>query len=152
MFAQRTVRRLPRGREKERIAVHTLDGPLSQQAMAEWGDPCVYRALDTSMWWHTDGLVRLSLGYRGRAIPLVWTGREHPRRRVADHRYHGMRDQVAARRPVAWTVVFTADRGFADTHLMAPVARLGWQWRMRIKGSCGVDRQGKRRCNVTRLP
>jgi hypothetical protein len=61
MFAPSTVRRLTRGLEHERLAVHTLYGPLIQQAIAEWGDQRVYLALDTSMWWNTDCLVRLSL-------------------------------------------------------------------------------------------
>jgi hypothetical protein len=85
MLAQRTVRRLTRGLENDRIAVHTLDGPLIQQAMAEWGEQRVYLALDTSMLWNTYCVVRLSLVYRGRAIPLVWTALEHPSRRVAYH-------------------------------------------------------------------
>src|SRR5918996_5392600 len=73
MLAQSTVRRLTRWLENERIAVHTLYGPLIQQAIAKWGDQRLYLALDTSMLWHPYGLVRISLVYRGRAIPLVWT-------------------------------------------------------------------------------
>ena len=49
-------------------------------------------------------------------------------------------------------VVFTADRGFADTHLMEHLTGLGWHGRIRIKGSFWIDRQGKRRCKVNRLP
>ena len=152
MFAQSTVRRLTRWLENERIAVHTLDGPLIQQAIAEWGDQRVYLALDTSMLWNTSCLVRISLVYRGRAIPLVWTVLEHPSRSVAYHVYKEMLDQVAELLPCQCTVVFTADRGFADTHLMAHLTRLGWHWRMRIKGSFWVYRHGKCRCKVNRIP
>jgi hypothetical protein len=133
MCAQSTVRRLTRWLEHERIAVHTLYGPLIQQAIAEWGDQRVYLALDTSMLWNTSCLVRISLVYRGRAIPLVWTVLEHPSSRVAYHPYKEMLDQVAELIPFQCTVVLTADRGFADTHLMAHLARLGWHWRIRIK-------------------
>jgi hypothetical protein len=59
---------------------------------------------------------------------------------------------VAALRAFRCTVVLTADRGFADTHRMAHLARLGWHWRIRIKGSFWMYRHGKRRCNVNRLP
>ena len=143
---------LTRWLENERIAVHTLYGPLIQQAIAEWGDQRVYLALDTSMLWNTYCLVRISLVYRGRAIPLVWTVLEHPSSRVAYHVYKEMLDQVAELLPFQCTVVFTADRGFADTHLMAHLTRLGWHWRIRIKGSFWIYRHGKRRCKVNRIP
>lgn len=46
----------------------------------------------------------------------------------------------------------TADRGCAETHLLAPLTRWGGHGRIRIKGRLGSDRQGKRRCHVNRLP
>ena len=61
-------------------------------------------------------------------------------------------EKVAELLPLRCNVVFTADRGFADTHLMAHLARLGWHWRIRIKGSFWIYRQGKRRCKVNRIP
>jgi hypothetical protein len=54
--------------------------------------------------------------------------------------------------PFHCPVVCTADRGFADTHLMGHLARLGWHWRIRIKGSFWIYRHGKRRCTVNRIP
>ena len=68
-----------------------------QPARAEWGAPRVYLALDTSLWWHTSWLVRRALGYRGRAIPLVWTVLATPSRGVAYHVDTARRDQVAER-------------------------------------------------------
>lgn len=53
--------------------------------------------------------------------------------------------------PRRCTVVFLADRGFADTDLMAPLQRLGWHWRIRIKRSFWLYRRGHRRCKVERL-
>jgi hypothetical protein len=151
MFAQSTVRRFTRWLENERIAVHALYGPLIQQALAEWSDQRVYLALDTSMLWNTYCLVRLSLVYRGRAVPLVWTVLEHPSSSVAYNVYKEMLEKVAELLPFQCTVVFTADRGFADTHLMAHLTRLGWHWRIRIKGSFWIYRAGKRVCKVNRI-
>jgi hypothetical protein len=70
-YAQSTVRRFARWLENERIDVHALYGPLIQQALAEWGPQVLYLALDTSTLWNTYCLVRISLVYRGRAVPLV---------------------------------------------------------------------------------
>ena len=152
MWAQSTVRRLTRGLEHERLAVPTLDGPVMPHAMAEWGAQRVSRALDPSMWWTTSCWVRVARVYRGRAIPLVGTVRAHPSSRVASHVYQEMLAPVAELRPCQCPVVWTADRGFAATHLLAQRTRLGWQGRLRSNGSCGVDRAGKRRGPVTRLP
>jgi hypothetical protein len=149
---QSTVRRLTRWLENERIAGHTLYGPLVQEAIAEWGDQRVDLALDTSMLWTTYCLVRISLVSRGRAMPLVWTSLEHPSSRVAYHVDNAMLDQVAELLPVQCIVVLTAARGCADTHRMAPLARLGWPWRLRLKGSFWVYRHGQRRGQVKRLP
>jgi hypothetical protein len=87
VYAQSTVRRFARWLENARIAVHALYGPLIQQALAEWGDHILYLALETSMLWHTYGLVRTSLVYRGRGIPLMWKVLEHSRSRVAHDVY-----------------------------------------------------------------
>jgi phosphoribosylaminoimidazole-succinocarboxamide synthase len=77
------VRRVARWLEKTRIDVHALDGPLVHHALAEWENHVWSLALDTSMLWNTYCLVRLSLVYRGRAVPSVWTVLEHPSSRVA---------------------------------------------------------------------
>lgn len=151
-FAQSTVRRFTRWLANERIAVHALYGPLIQQALAEWGAHRVYLALDTSMLWNTYCLVRISIVYRGRAVPLVWSILEHSSSSVAYDVYKALLDDVTELLPLGCPVVFTADRGFADTHLMAHLARLGWHWRIRIKGSFWVYRDGKRRCKVNRIP
>ena len=81
--AQSTVRRFARWLENDRIDVHALYGPLLQHALAEWDTQVLYLALDTSMWWDTDCLVRISLVYRGRAIPIVWTVLEHASSSIA---------------------------------------------------------------------
>jgi hypothetical protein len=152
VFAQSPVRRFARWLENDRIDVHALYGPLIQQALAEWGTRVLYLALDTSMLWDAYCLVRLSLVYRGRAVPLVWTVLEHPSRSVAYAVYKGLLDQVAERLPVPCSVVLTADRGFADTHLMQHLTGLGWHWRLRIHGSFWIYRHGKRHCKVNRIP
>lgn len=152
VFAQSTVRRFTRWLENERIEVHALYGPLLQQALAEWGHQLVYLALDTSTLWNTYCVVRISLVYRGRAIPIVWKVLDHPSSSVAYAVYQDLLDKVAELLPFGCTVVFTADRGFADTYLMDHLVQIGWHWRIRIKGSFWVYRPGKRACKVNRIP
>jgi hypothetical protein len=73
IFAQSTVRRFARWLHNDRIQVQQLYGPLIQQALAEWGEHTMYLALDTSMLWGRYCVIRISIIFRGRAVPLVWT-------------------------------------------------------------------------------
>ena len=149
--AQSTVRRFRRWLDNDKIDVLSLYGPLLQQALAEWGEQALYVALDTSMLWNTYCLIRLSVIYRGRAVPLVWCVLEHRSAQVGFETYRELLDRAAVLLPRRCKVIFLADRGFADTDLMAHLGHLGWHWRIRIKSSFWLSRRGCRRCQVERL-
>ena len=51
--------------------------PADSQALQEWGTHTLYLALDTSMLWNQYCLIRLSVVYRGRAVPVMWEVIEH---------------------------------------------------------------------------
>lgn len=140
--AQSTVRRFARWLDNERIQVHQLYGPLIQQALADWGDERLRLALDTSMLWDTYCIVRISVIYRGRAVPLVWTVLQHGSSSVAYEVYASLLDATAQWLPPHCQVEFLADRGFADIDLLNHLKQWGWHWRIRIKGSFQVYRQG----------
>jgi len=55
---------------------HTVYAPLICRVLADWQEPVLYVALDTTMLWEFC-VLRLSLVYRGRAIPLVWRVLNH---------------------------------------------------------------------------
>ncbi len=149
VFAQSSVRRFARWLDNERIDVHKLYGPLIQQALGCWGRHTLYLALDTSMLWEQYCVIRISLIYRGRAIPLVWQVIAHASSSIAYETYQALLDQAATLLPLNCEVVFLADRGFADTALMAHATRLGWHWRIRIKSCFVVYRRGQRRLKLS---
>jgi len=142
-YAQSTVRRFARWLDNERIQASELYGPLIEQALADWGDYRLRLALDTSQLWGPYCLVRIAVIYRGRAVPLVWTVLEHGSSSVAYSVYAPLLEAAAKLVPANCTVVFLADRGFADTDLMQHLKGLGWHWRIRIKGSFRVYYQGE---------
>jgi Transposase DDE domain len=150
-YAQSTVRRFRRWLDNDKIDVASLYSPLIQQALAEWGEQALYVALDTSMLWDTYCLIRLSVIYRGRAVPLVWCVLKHGSAQVSFDAYKELLEQAALLLPRGCKVVLLADRGFADTELMAHLHRLGWHWRIRIKSSFWLYRCGRPRCKVERL-
>ncbi len=149
--AQSTVRRFRRWLDNDKIAGLALYGPLMQQALAEWGEQALYVALDTSMVWKTYGLIRLSVIYRGRAVPLVWCVLLHGSAQVGFETYRELLDRAALLLPRCCKVILLADRGFADTALMAHLRRLGWHGRIRLKSSFWLYCRGRGRCKVERL-
>jgi hypothetical protein len=60
-FSPSTVRRFRRWLDNDKIEVHTLYGPLIQQALVAWGAKTLSLACETSMLWNTSGMVRLSV-------------------------------------------------------------------------------------------
>jgi len=150
-YRQSTVRRFRRWLDNDKIEVFSLYGPLMQHALAQWGEHVLSLALDTSMLWNTYCMIRLAVIYRGRAIPLVWLVLEHGSAQGGYAVYKDLLDKAVTLLPVPCRVVFVADRGCADTDLMAHLQRLGWHWRLRIKTSCWLYRRGQPRCKVERL-
>jgi hypothetical protein len=142
-YAQSTQRRFRRWLGNRRIEVAPLDGPLIQQALQDWGTHTVYLALDTSLLWNQYCLIRLSVVYRGRAVPVVWDVIEHGSSSVTHAAYAALLAAVPALLPAGVKVVFLADRGFADTELLAQLRRLGWHFRIRIKATLTVLRPGQ---------
>jgi len=151
-YAASVIRRFRRWLANDRVDVAALYNPLIQQALADWGPHRLYVALDTSMIWNTYCLIRFSLIYRGRAIPLAWKVVVHSSATIAYEVYAPLLDQLAALlKPHPGAIVLLADRGFADTALMAHLRRLGWHWRLRIKSSFWIYRPGHPACKVERL-
>jgi hypothetical protein len=87
------------------------------------------------MLWNTYCLIRLSVSYRGRAVPLVWRVLEHGSAAVSFETYQDLLTEAKRRFPLACKVVWLADRGFAETQLMDSVRQLGWHFRIRIKST-----------------
>jgi Transposase DDE domain len=143
-YAQSTQRRFRRWLGNRRIAVALLYGPLLQHALREWGSHTLYLALDTSLLWNRDCLIRLSVVYRGRAVPVVWEVVEHGSSSVTPAAYEALLEEVAPLLPAGAKVVLRADRGFADTALLAQLRRLGWHFGIRIKAPFTVIRPGQR--------
>lgn len=141
--AQSVQRCFARWLSNDRIEVHDLYGPLIQEALAGWGEVKLYLALDTTMLWGQYCRIRLSVLYRGRAVPLSWHVLEHPSAQVAFQAYRDLLQQAVKRLPRGTRkVVLLADRGFADVALMRLCDRLEWGYRLRIKSNFLVRRRG----------
>ncbi len=148
-FAQSTVRRFSRWMHNRRIKIYELYGPLIADALADWGNHTIYLALDTTMFWNSFCQMRLSVIYRGRAVPILWKTIKHGSSTVAFAEYRELLQEAKKLLPLSANVIFMADRGFADTELMAYLSKtLHWHWRIRIKSSFSVYRRGEKRAKT----
>jgi hypothetical protein len=133
-IAQSLQRRYRRWLENFHIDVNQLYAPLIQEALSRWGSQTLYLALDTSVLWNRYCLIRVSIIYRGRAIPLAWLVIEHGSASVKFSVYRQILMRAAAQLPPGIKkVVLLADRGFADIQLMRLCNKLKWNFRIRIK-------------------
>jgi hypothetical protein len=74
--------------------------------MVGWCGKRLSVALDTSMVWDTSGIVRWSVLYRGRAVPLVWSVLEPGSAAVAYEVYKELLDKAAKLLPRTCKVMF----------------------------------------------
>lgn len=140
-FAQSHQRRFSRWLHNSRIHVQRAYNPLIAAALAQWGVSEITLIEDTTMLWDEFCLVRLSIQYRGRAIPLIWRVLRHGSSSVRFEVYQLMLKQAARVVPAGVSVRFLADRGFADTKLMRYLRdQLQWHFRIRVKSSAWVYR------------
>lgn len=150
-FAQSTQRRFARWLNNQRIEVHHLYAPLIQKALSQWGQHTIYLALDTTMLWGKYCVIRCSVVYRGRAVPIVWEVLCHPSPMVGFCVYQKLLERVPALLPQGIKVVLLADRGFADTDLINLAKRLDWHFRIRIKKNFWIYRKGRKPTQVGRF-
>lgn len=150
-FAQSSERRVRRWLENPAIDPTSIYGPLVTRALRDWGSQTLILALDTSVLFEKFCLIRVSVLFRGRAVPLVSRVLEHPSAQVSiTHllpvlaEVKGLLDVVGIQQ-----VRLLADRGFCDTQLMAWLEVCGWHYRIRIKSSLILAApDGQRLCQV----
>lgn len=111
VFAQSTQRRFSRWLHNGRIQVYRAYAPLIRRLFCDWQDSVVYVALDTTKLWDTYCVIRLSLVYRGRAIPLVWRVLRHGSSSVGFGHYQRLLQRAATLLPYDVEVVLLGDRG-----------------------------------------
>ena len=148
-IAQSHQRRFSRWLHNSRINVHRLYSPIIKQSLKGWGESTLVLLLDTSMLWNQYCLVRLSVEYRGRAIPVTWRVISHHSSSITLEVYQGLLKRAARVMPPGVSIRLLADRGFADTKLMRYLTQeLGWHYRIRLKEDCWVIRPRQQACQL----
>ena len=144
VLAQSHQRRFSRWLHNPRINVQRLYSPLIQKALTQWNASVITVIEDTSQLWGEYCLIRLSVQYRGRAVPIVWRVIRHKSSSVSFSTYQAMLKRAARLMPAGISVCLLADRGFADTALMRYLRdELHWHFRIRVKSNSWIHPAGK---------
>lgn len=152
VFAQSSERRFRRWLRNKHLQPGLLYGPIITRALREWGQDTLVLALDTSVLFEKFCLIRVSVLFRGRAVPLVSRVIEHSSAQVDTDELlpvlaeaKGLLDFVGIRQ-----VRLLADRGFCDTDLMAWLQYCDWAYRIRIKSTLILSTpDGQRLCKIS---
>jgi hypothetical protein len=143
-FAQSHQRRFSRWLHNSRINVHRIYSPLITAALRTWGVAKINLIEDTTMLWDEFCLIRVSIQYRGRAVPLTWRVLRHGSSSVRFEVYQALLNRAARLIPDGVSVRFLADRGFADTQLMRYLRDdLHWHFHIRVKSNAWIYRPRK---------
>lgn len=145
------ARQFSRWLHNEKINPLTLYHALVKRLVADWSGRQLYLALDTTQLWSEFVIVRVSLVYCYRAIPLTWCVRRGGSASVAPRVYCPLLEKVASFLPKDGEIVLLADRGFNHVDLLRTTRQLGWHFRLRLKRDTHVLLANRRLVHVRDL-
>ncbi len=168
--AQSYQKRWSRFLINHKIEVEKIYLPLVMAAISNWTKGRLYLALDTTMLWNKYCMIHLSIICSGRAIPFLWSVKEHNSATIAFEVRNALgstqlevtsslcRVYQPLLRKASWflrnqsDVMLLADRGFANQALLKWLKPRNWHYSIRIPSDTliwGVHRWCA--CPVSRL-
>jgi hypothetical protein len=145
------VRRFARWLHQGAISPQQWFEPLLLQALRDWKLPKrVYVALDTTAF-YPFVLIRASLIYEGRAIPLAWRAIRRASTKVSFEDYQPVLEQVRTLVPAHLIVTLLADHGFVHAQLVRYTRQHQWHFRLRLTGKTQIHQEGHPACAVKQL-
>jgi hypothetical protein len=122
-YAPSRVRHFSRWLHHPTISPPQWYKPVLQTALIGWPlDHRLYVALDTTAL-TPFALIRASLVYRGRAIPLAWRALRHTGTQISFEDYQPVLNQVHAIVSSSRAITLLADRGFVHEHVKCQLFR-----------------------------
>jgi hypothetical protein len=131
------IRRLRRFLANPHVCVRAYYDGLIRAALADWAGQRMELILDTTTVAGRLVILRVSLVYRGRAIPLAWQVYERKSVALPFKLYRELLGHVRTLLPPGVTVVLLGDRGFRAQALMrwCRSPHIGWHFRLRLKAN-----------------
>lgn len=133
--ADSTLRRLWRFLNNRHVDVGAYYEPFLRRAIAGWSDGRVLLAIDPTTLAGKCVVCRISLIYRGRAIPVVWKTFETKSCSLRFDLYRPLLDRARALLPASCQVTLLADRGFGAHRLLRYCRDNGLHFVIRLKSN-----------------
>ena len=152
-IAASNQRRFQRWLYSEYILPNTFYAPLLKAALQEWDlAERLFVSLDTSVLPRGYVLIRASLVYRGRAIPIAWKIIKHGSASVSFDAYKSVLEQVIVTLPTNYPIIWLADRGFLHSQFVKFIKqRSGDHYRIRAKANTRVRFTDRTVVNMAQL-
>jgi len=139
VYAASRQRRFARWLHQPAIDPTAWYPPLLHAALRDWPpDARWYVALDTTVL-GPFVLIRASLIYRGRAIPLAWKALRHASAMVSFEAYRPVLEQVHTLLPTGCQLTMLTDRGFLHEQFIRYAQQHRWHYRIRMPGDTLVQ-------------
>lgn len=132
--AQSYQKRWGRFLKNQRVEVEKIYLPLVMTAISDCSKGRLYLALDTTMLWNKYCMIHLSIIYGGRAIPLLWSVKEHKSATVGFEVYRPLLRKASWLLRRQNDVMLLADRGFANQALLEWLKSRDWHYSIRVPG------------------
>jgi hypothetical protein len=147
------IRRVRRFLANPHVCVRAYYDALIRGALADWAGQTMELILDTTTVAGRFCILRVSLAYRGRAIPLVWQVYERQGVSLPFKLYREVLGHVRSLLPAGVKVVLLGDRGFRGVALMrwCRSPHIGWHFRLRLKGNQRITLAKGRSCLLREL-
>jgi hypothetical protein len=147
------ARRFQRWLNDAKIDTPTIYKSLVKAALKGWEIGArLFVALDTSVIKGTPFvLVRVSLIYRGRSLPLAWRVLVHDSAAVGYSDYVKVLETALACLPTGLVVTLLADRGFVHADLFGWLRQKHWHYRIRLTGDTLVRLGDRQTVSVAKL-
>lgn len=146
------VNRLRRFLSNEQVTVRSYYRPLAQQLLQPYRGQTIRLLIDCTKVGFQHRLLTVSIAYRKRALPLVWS--VHPGRKG----HITAAEQIALLRtvlpllPADGTVWLMGDSGFQSVPLLRWLGRQGWHFVIRLSGQPKIWQPGKSWQKLAHLP
>lgn len=151
-YAASHCRRFQRWLRNKHIEPSALYLLLLKAALVDWKlADIIYLSLDTTVLPRGYVLVRISVVYRGRAIPVSWRVFKHGSASVSYDDYKPVMERALAALPEGMRIVLLADRGFVHLELVRFARLNGWHYRIRVKSNTLVRLPDRRVVPIAKL-
>jgi len=133
--ASSKLRRFMRFLGNDLVDVAAYYKPFIRTALAGWAGQHILLVVDTTSPMGHCVVCRVSVVYRGRAIPIYWQVFDTKSHTIAFESYRQVLEAARALLPAGCTVSLLGDRGFGGRKLMRWCRQTGWHFLLRIKQS-----------------